>query len=365
MDDIKRAKYAIDFISKNTFDIAVYLVVNLKTDQFLSYNIYDEQTEFFSEEELGELINALEDLNIYHEVSYGEKDFARKVISGHIQSQKFKYKIVYNTTGGTKGRSKSAIVPAICELYGLNYASSDIFSSSLLEHKAESFSLLSSQFTTPKFWIYDNINGWLIDKPIKELKLIAKPAYGCASLGINEKNISYFTDSFEKMIIHLSHELEQPIIVQEFIQGWEVEVPIFDLGYPTILEPVGVLIDQKEYFKDEILTYELVSEDRYSFYNYSLKEPDKAKELKNIARRSFILLSLRGTVRVDFRITKDGKYYITDYNNSPHLTQFHSCAKSAQFAGLSYTEMICLCLYKGIYQFDTHISVQICKSENK
>lgn len=41
MDDIKRAKYAIDFISKNTFDIAVYLVVNLKTDQFLSYNIYD------------------------------------------------------------------------------------------------------------------------------------------------------------------------------------------------------------------------------------------------------------------------------------------------------------------------------------
>lgn len=47
MDDIDRAKYAIDFISKNTFDIAVYLVVNLKTDQFVSCDIYDEQTDFF------------------------------------------------------------------------------------------------------------------------------------------------------------------------------------------------------------------------------------------------------------------------------------------------------------------------------
>lgn len=353
MDDIDRAKYAIDFISKNTFDIAVYLVVNLKTDQFVSCDIYDEQTEFFSEEELGELINALEDLNIYHEVSYGEKDFARKVMSGQIQLQKFKYKIVYNTTGGIGKRSKSAIVPAICELHGLNYASSDIFSSALLEHKAESFSLLSNRFNIPRFWIYDNINGWINDKPIKELKLIAKPAYGCASLGITEKNISYFTDDFEKMISYLSQKLAQPIIVQEFIQGWEVEVPVFDLGYPTILEPVGVQINQKDYFKDEILTYELVSEDQYSFYKFSLKKPNKANELKNIARRSFIFLSLRGTVRVDFRITKNGKCYITDYNNSPHFTQFHSCAKSAQFAGFSYADMISLCLYKGIYQFDS------------
>lgn len=353
MDDINRAKSAINFISRNTLDIAVFLVVNMKTDQFVSYDIYDQQTEFFSEEELGELINALEDLNIYHEVSYGEKEFARKVISGQIQLQKFKYKIVYNTTGGKGKRSKSAIVPAICELYGLNYASSDIFSSSLLEHKAESFSLLKfNKFNTPRFWIYDNINGWINDKPIKDLKLIAKPAYGCASLGITEKNISYFTNDFERIISHLSQKLSQPIIIQEFISGWEVEVPIFDLGYPTILEPVGVQINQKEYFKDEILTYELVSEDRYSFYNFALKEPDKASELKNIARRSFIFLSLRGTVRVDFRITKEGKCYITDYNNSPHLTQFHSCAKSAQFAGFCYTEMLSLCLYKGICQFE-------------
>lgn len=349
MSDNQHAKNIINFFKNNWDKIAVFLVINMKTEEFTSNNIYDTQTEFFSDEELGDLISILEELGIYHEVSYGEKDFASKVFSGAIQSQKFKYKIIYNTTGGSDTRSKSAIVPAICELYGLSYASSDIFSSSLLENKIQSFSLLKSyQFMTPQFWIYDNNNGWLMGKPFDNIKLISKPIYGCASLGITQNNISYFTTDYEIMIWNLSQRLNQPIMVQEFISGWEVEMPVFDLGYPVPFTPVGVKINEKDYFEEDILTYELVSEDKYTFYNFDMIKPHLTEKLRNIACQSFRLLSLGGTVRVDFRINDKEECYITDYNNSPHLTQFHSCAKSAEYAGFSYAEMFCLSMYKAI-----------------
>jgi D-alanine-D-alanine ligase len=349
MGDTERTKRIINFFRKEASEISVFLVINMKTQGFTSNDIYDLQTEYFSDEELGDFINVLEELSIYHEISYGEKEFARKVISGKISSLQFKYKIVYNTTGGSGNRSKSSIVPAICELYGLNYASSDIFSSSLLENKVQSFSLLECyQLQTPRFWVYDNVNGWVNGKPVDELKLISKPAYGCASLGISTGNISFFTKDYESMISKLAKKLNQPVMVQEFISGWEVEMPVFDLGYPVAFVPVGVKIGETEYLGEDILTYELVSEDKYSFYDFEANNPQLADKIRDIACRSFSMLSLRGTVRVDFRITSNGQCYITDYNNSPHLTRFHSCAHSAGYAGFSYSEMFCLCLYKAI-----------------
>jgi D-alanine-D-alanine ligase len=353
MDNFEHVKKVIRFFQENAMEIAIYLVVNMKTRDFMSNNIFDQQTEFFSEEELGDLIKALEELNIYHEISYGEMEFAQKVVSGKIQFQKFKYKIIYNTTGASGGRSKSSIVPAICELYGLNYASSDIFSSSILENKIQSFSLLKSyRLPTPYFWIYDNFEGWINGKPNKELKIISKPAYGCASLGITKKNVSFFTNEYELMVGDLSRRLIQPIMVQEFVPGWEVEMPVFDLGYPVTFAPVGVKIANNEFLDDNILTYELVSEDKYAFYNFGARYHHFIDELRDIACRSFHLLSLRGTVRVDFRISKNGQCYITDYNNSPHLTRFHSCAQSAEYMGISYEEMLCLCLYKAVSEVE-------------
>ncbi|MBF0650419.1 ATP-grasp domain-containing protein [Dysgonomonas sp. GY75] len=353
MSDTERAKRIIDFFKKEASEISVFLVINMKTQGFSSNDIYDLQTEYFSDEELGDFINVLEELGIYHEISYGEKEFAQKVIFGKIPSLRFKYKIVYNTTGGGKSRSKSSIVPAICELYGLSYASSDIFSSSLLENKVQSFALLKFyQLQTPHFWIYDNVNGWLNGQPSDELKLISKPAYGCASLGISSRNVSFFTENYELMISKLARKLNQPIIVQEFISGWEVEMPVFDLGYPVTFVPVGVKINETEHLGEDILTYELVSEDRYSFYDFEAYNLQLANKIREIARHSFNMLSLKGSVRVDFRITSDGQCYITDYNNSPHLTRFHSYACSASYAGFSYSEMFCLCLYKAIQNIE-------------
>ena len=342
---------AIDFIKSHSKEIMLLLVVNIKMpENNMTVGVYDFQTEFLSDEELEDFIRVLDELEIYRDLSYGEDAFLKKITSGYFNQFNYKYKIVYNTTGSRRIRSRSAIIPAICELNNITYASSDIWTSSVLENKIHTFSLLRQfGFTVPDFWVYHNKYGWQnSETPPTNLKLITKPSNECASIGISESSVSHYTKDYDQYIKGISRDFNQPIIVQEFIEGWEVEVPVFDIGQPVTLATAGIMVNDKALLKDIFLTYDTVYNDTYSFYDFSNVNAALASKLMEIAGNSFIKLDLRGTVRVDFRISESNKAYITDYNNSPHLTQFHSCAKVADIYGLSYSDMFCMVLFRGL-----------------
>lgn len=343
-------KEIITHFKKHQEEIALLLVVNLKSSSIITDNCFDYETEYFSDEELNDFICVLNQLNIYHDISYGESDFVSKINSDYFSKIPHKYKIVYNTTGSKRIRARSALIPSICELHDMLYASSDILTASILENKIHSFALLHYHgFSVPRFWIYHNLHGWINSaQPAKDILLIAKPAYECASIGITQKSVSIFDEVFQEHIIETSTILKQPIIVQEFIRGWEVEVPVFDIGTPAALSVVGIQIDGEELLNDKFLPYESIYSDNYSFYDYERVNPNLSSEIKQIACDSYKALDLSGTVRVDFRISENNIPYITDYNNSPHLTKFHSCAKSVEYYKLNYTDMFCMIFYKAL-----------------
>jgi D-alanine-D-alanine ligase-like ATP-grasp enzyme len=76
--------------------------------------------------------------------------------------------------------------------------------------------------------------------------------------------------------------------------------------------------------------------------------PEQGAALRAIAQDTFTTLGLDGLVRVDFRVTERGNAVIIDYNNSPHVTEFHSCARAVMDLGFEYGDMLCLLLYKHI-----------------
>ena len=351
---LKNIKNKISEFQKQHKDIIILLVINLKSEiTDAPNNCFDYETEFFSLEELNDFINALNQLEVYHDISYGENDFINKVSSGYFMRFKQKYKIVYNTTGSKRIRAHSALIPSICELYNIAYASSDILTTSILENKLYSFATLGYHgFNIPKYWIYHNIHGWIHSRqPSQGIMLIAKPAYECASIGITSDSVSYFNDNFNEYIKNIADTLRQPVIVQEFIRGWEVEVPIFDIGEcPFVPSVVGIQIGGHKFLNNKFLPYEAVYSDNYKFYDYGMINPLLAEHIKKIATESYKTMDLLGTVRVDFRISDQNVPYITDYNNSPHLTRFHSCAKSIEYFGLNYLDMFCLIFYKTLHK---------------
>lgn len=335
-------------------EIAVFLVLNTKglTEIEQDHEGHTITTEFFSLEEAQEFIDGFVKLGIYHEVYNGEKEFIQKLSSDHIKNMPYKHKIVYSSTGAGLARSKSALVPALCNLYNLHYCSNDIYTAALLENKVHVMNLLSHYgFPLPTYWVYDPQYGWLHNKtPRTDIKLIAKPAYECASLSITEQSVSFFDESYLKFITELAITYNQPIIVEEFIEGYEVEVPVFDLDEPLCPMTIGIQDKNNEskMMGHSYLTFEKVAIDNYTFYNFDAENGALAEELKQIAMRTFKVLNLSGIVRVDFRVTKEGRPYIMDYNNSPHLTSKHSCAFSLVQQGFTFEQMLKLLLWKSL-----------------
>lgn len=332
--------------------LAVLLVLNIKGSTHLAedYNEHSAATEFFSLQEAEEFISGFQQLGIYHEVYNGETEFIEKLASGYIARLPYQYKVVYSSTGVGLARSKSALVPALCHFYGLRYCSNDIYTAAFLENKVHVMNLLEYYgFPLPEYWVYDADSGWLNGKePKPGMKLIAKPAYECASTGITDKSVSEYHGGYMQHIRHVAETYRQPVIVEAFIEGYEVEVPVFDLDEPFCPMAVGIEEKGQRLLGPSFLTYEKVADDKYQFYNFEEELPDVAEQLKQTAIRTFKTLNLTGVLRVDFRIKPDGTFYIMDYNNSPHLTPNHSCAFSIIRQHGTFDDMLKLVLYKAI-----------------
>lgn len=348
-ETIKNATHQLEEIKD---DVAVFLVLNTKgtTEVTEDYEEHSTTTEFFSQKEAEEFIGGFIKLGIYHEVYNGEKEFVDKLSSGYIENLPFSHKIVYSSTGVGLARSKSALVPALCNLYQIGYCSNDIYTAAFLENKVHVLNILEHYgFPLPKYWVYDSVSGWLKgEEPSLHIKLISKPAYECASTGISEDSVSLYNEQYMKHIHNLSVIYKQPVIVEAFIAGYEVEVPVFDCQEPICAIAVGIKENGNSCLGNSFLTYDKVADDRYEFYNFDEQNPKIASELKQTAIKTFKTLGLSGVLRVDFRVQENGEFFIMDYNNSPHLTANHSCAFSILQLGFEFEDMLKLVLYKSL-----------------
>jgi D-alanine-D-alanine ligase len=351
--EVSTIRHIRDEVKARADRFVVVLVLNVKPDGAGpiqdDYEGFSVTSEYMSDEEVHELTGGFESVGCIVDLCYGEKEFNERLVRGDFARYGDLNKVVYHSTGSGTGRSRTALVPALCRLYGLRDCSNDVYTSTILENKVHFFNLLSAYgLPTPKTWFYDWRCGWLGGEPPRETKLIAKPAYECASIGVSDASVSFFTTSFFQHVRHLSEAMSQPVLVQEFVEGYEVEVPVFDLGKPFAPMSMGIDMSGDAFAGDHFLTYDQVYADRYDFFPFCRHMPDVGATLRRAACESFRILGLRGMVRVDFRVRADGRGYIIDYNNAPHLTEFHSCARSVKELGFDYSDMFCLLLYEQV-----------------
>jgi D-alanine-D-alanine ligase len=340
---IEIIKNAIDNLNQIESPIAILLIVNLKSAQVLSdYTEFSVLTEYFSDQEFEDLFNGFKEFASFIDVSFGEKEFIEKLTTNHFDFLNNHQKIVYASTGTGTSRCRSAITPSLCEIYDLKYCSNDIFTAALLENKISAIRILrEGKFPIPNTYFYELGKGWLDGNlPSSDCLLIAKPAYECASIGIDSRSVSNWTPLFETHIKEMSLNLRQPIIVQEFIQGYEIEVPVLNTIKTLTPGCIGISMNGQRNLNDKYLTYELVYHNRYSLYNYDIENSEISQSLKLCARQVFTYLQLKGTVRIDFRVMEDGRFYIMDCNNSPHIVPGHSVYYSFEQLGFTFPDML-------------------------
>ena len=173
-----------------------------------------------------------------------------------------------------------------------------------------------------------------LEKITSKLKypMFVKPSNSGSSVGVKKATI----DQELKMAIHHAGEYDTKILVEQGIDGKEVECAILD-GKEVLASTVG-----------EIMS----AEDFYSFdAKYNIPESktvipaniteEQIEEIRKLAVRAFKAIDGKGLSRVDFFVEKEtNKIYINEINTLPGFTKISMYPKLFEAVGVSYSELL-------------------------
>lgn len=327
MNTQKLIKHLIEYAKTTINDVTIIFLANVKNitpndDDYLDSSIL---TEFLSMNEYNELLTSLQNFGFYTLTYFDSDSFIKDFFENKFKDSKL---ILFEGSQKGTGRARDAFLPAFCDLEKLVHTGPNAYVNSICTNKYHWTKLLETHnLSVPKSWRFYN-GEWLNnEKPITEKKLIAKPCYECASIGIHKQSVAYYSTTYETYLKNISHTYRQPLIVQEFITGYEVEVPvIIHQKKPYILPPVILHKANNLSMEDSFLDFDDIYDDDYQF---SLLESINNSWNSTIQKEVFKvieLLELERYTRIDFRITADGMAYITDINSYPHIVKHSSFA---------------------------------------
>lgn len=292
---------------------------------------YHMDTEYFSDDEFEQIISMFSTCGLDTDYFTYEDDFFRYIIE-HSPNKA----IVYNAAQSGTGPGRKSLVPAFCNLHNIPCTGSNPYVVSLCRHKYHVNQILAQAgIEVPQTWLYSD--GWLMNRrPPLSMNILLKPIYESASIGIDNASIQTYSPQIDQVIFQQVKQQCQPIMAQEFIPGYEVEVPLLCVNDAVChLPPVGISVDGKHNLNNEILNYERIYFDKYGFYDFSVESREISKNLNLCAAEVAMILGMEGLCRVDFRVKPNGSYFVTDVSTNPHFVAHSSVNTAFQILGLT------------------------------
>lgn len=310
------------------------IVCNTKNKTSISndYSNFKVNTEYLNDNEEQEIMDLAYKLNLPFNIFYNERDFMKFIIN-KINDIDLNKIIVYNSAQSGIGAGRKSLIPAFCKYFNMRITGSDSYRVSLCRDKFSIYSILNSlQIPVPKSVLFENNSTINLEDG---LKYIAKPLYESSSIGIDSRNIFLGSNIPYEHLNKLSETLNQPLIIQEFKYGYEVEIPILCNNKKFFcLEPVCLHKNKENRIMgNDILSYTEIYDDKYYFS--PLPQSFDLKKLKQVAVNVANLLSLNGLCRVDFRVNSASEFWITDVSTNPHFISHSSVAHSMKLTGIN------------------------------
>lgn len=248
--------------------------------------------------------------------------------------------IVFPMYYGAANPNSKGIVPALCEAANISYVGADSYAQIICNDK-----FLSKQYAA-NFGVLSP-NGQLLRHPSPDdvrylrhlsLPLIVKPNFGGGSTGISSNNLVYSYQEAANLACKLYQYIKVPIIVEEYVEGYEVELIVVGTQKRIrFFEEVQLLMESKDYFKNDIWGFEAKdiddSEVDFQISNY-ISEEDRKKLFELF--RSFEKLEV---IRFDGRV-KDKRFYLMELSPDCYLGEDCAVAFAFQSRGYTHTEML-------------------------
>lgn len=305
----------------------------------------DHRVQSYTSSNLQEIKNGFESEG-FHFLHFGShEEFIGAVLSGELRKKSREVMVVFPHAEEGLGAGRHALLPSFCELNGLAHSGPGPHGCSIARHKYHAFSVLrESGVRVPDTWMFSAQHGWSagISPPVGR-KVIIKPAYESTCIGIDEDSVLVVQKDFNLEIERRALKFRQPVVAQDFIEGFEVGIPLLELDQVYSLPPVGFEIDGYPKFLKKPKTFrEEAVLGLAKNYHFVPEFPSEISQLQDVGLSAFIAMDMAGIARFDVRVDREGVAWVFDTNEMPPALSASSYALSLGELGLSYGDMLTL-----------------------
>ena len=174
-----------------------------------------------------------------------------------------------------------------------------------------------------------------IDKITKKLKfpMFVKPSNSGSSVGVKKAtNVEEL-----KLAIENAGQFDKKILIEQAIEGKEVECAVLQDGNEVIASTVGEIMSAEEFYSFDA-KYNMPESKTIIPANIN---KEQIEEIRKLAVKAFKAIDGKGLSRVDFFIEKDtNKIYINEINTMPGFTKISMYPKLFESVGIPYSELL-------------------------
>ncbi len=256
--------------------------------------------------------------------------------------------LVFNLCESLKGQAIHEMhVAGLYELLGVPYTGAASLALGTCLNKVRTKEILSSHgIPTAKYAVFADADSVSYDDMRLNFPVIVKPLREDASIGIENASVVKDFDSLKQRIAYIVSSHNQPALVEEFIDGRELNVAIIGNDNPIAL-PISE-IDFANLPPDypKIVTYNAKWLDGSPEYVGTVGtcpaklDPDIEKTVRRTALEAYRILEIRDYARVDMRLDKQGTPFVLEVNPNPDISHDAGFVRSARAIGMTFDDMI-------------------------
>jgi D-alanine-D-alanine ligase len=257
------------------------------------------------------------------------EEFMPRVLKGERPGMAF------NLSYGVQGQARYTHVPGILEMVGIPYVGSGPLAHSLsLDKVVAKMIFQQNGLPTPDFAVLSDPGFEVPDIPYP---LIVKPKNEAVSMGIKIVNNENELREAAQKIFDL---FNQPVLVEEYIEGKEINVGLIGNNPPEALPPCEIVFGEKG---PQIYTIEDKKGKSGREINWLCPAPigdELTQKAKDISVKAFQALGCYDCARIDMRLDSKGNFYILEINSLPSLGEHGSYTIAAKEIGLDFPHLI-------------------------
>jgi len=236
-------------------------------------------------------------------------------------------------------------IPALLDLLNISYTGSPPLTIGLCQNKGRVKDILLSEgIRTPRHQVFNQPSGLARNL---SFPVIVKPVHEDGSLGISRESVVFDEKALTRQIEYVTKVYDQPALVEEFINGREINVgmiefngrveplPISEIDYTGFPAGIPKICGYEAKWVTESVEYQESKPVCPAPVTAELK-----KRLETIALDVYRLFECRDYARVDIRVDREENVYVIEVNPNPDISPQSGMARAIKAHGMTYADFV-------------------------